>query len=199
LLLFVVDASGSMAAWRRMRRTKAAILALLEQAYQRRDRVALLLFRGVDTELVLPPTASMAKTRRALDELAVGGTTPLADGLAATRRFILNQQRRQRRLAVWTVILTDGRGNVPLSRQAGTPSNGNAPWTDALHQASLLAGCDADLHVIDTEIGWPRFGRAAELSAALGAEYRPLDDVLGQRVGCIGAGNHTDAVPREAS
>ncbi|OAI48164.1 hypothetical protein AYO44_07845 [Planctomycetaceae bacterium SCGC AG-212-F19] len=198
LLLFVVDGSGSMAAWRRMRRTKAAILALLGQAYQHRDRVALLLFRGMGTELVLPPTSSMTKARRALEELGVGGATPLADGLAAARRFIMNQQRRQPGLPVWTVILTDGRANVPLHPNTN-PANGNVAWADAVQQARLLAGCDADWLVIDTETGWPCFGRARELAVALGADYRPLDEVLGQRVACMAPGQYTAAVPREVA
>src|SRR5262249_35799737 len=80
LLRSVVDASGSMAAWRRMRQTKAAVLSLLVQAYRRRDRVALLAFRGGGTELVLPPTWGLSAARRALEALPVGGTTPLAHG-----------------------------------------------------------------------------------------------------------------------
>jgi magnesium chelatase subunit D len=172
LLLFVVDASGSMAAWRRMRRTKAAIQALLMQAYQHRDRIALLIFRGSGTELVLPPTHGIIRARRALEELAVGGTTPLAHGLAAARRLIQAQHRRQPRLPIWTVLLTDGRANVPLT---------GAAWPDALDQARRLAMCDAAFLVVDTETGWPRFGRAAELAATLGADYHTLEEVIAPR------------------
>ncbi len=170
LLLFVVDASGSMAAWQRMRQTKAAVLALLRQAYQRRDRVALLAFRGQGAELVLAPTRGLPVARQALEDLPVGGTTPLAEGLAAARRFLRREQRRQPRQPVWTVLLTDGRANAAAAD----------PWYDALAQARLLASCGSECLVVDTETGWPRFGRAGVLARALGAPCLSLEDVLGR-------------------
>src|SRR5207244_10955419 len=97
LLLFVVDVSGSMAAWQRMRQTKSAILSLLRQAYERRDQIALLVFRGKGTELVLSPTRALRVARRAVERLPVGGTTPLALGLTEARRLICRQRRRQSR------------------------------------------------------------------------------------------------------
>jgi magnesium chelatase subunit D len=172
LLLFVVDASGSMAAWRRMRQTKAAVLALLVQAYRRRDRVALLAFRGAGAELVLPPRRGLHAARAALEALPVGGATPLAHGLAAASRLIRAQRRREPRQPVWVVVLTDGRANVP----AGSAD----AWADALAQARALAACAAECLVVDTETGWSRFGRAAELARSLGAECRAVEQVLGR-------------------
>jgi magnesium chelatase subunit D len=172
LLLFVVDTSGSMAAWRRMRQTKAAVLSLLAQAYQRRDRVALLAFRGTDAELVLPPARGLHAARAALEHLPVGGATPLAHGLAAAARLVRAQQRRQPRLPVWVVVLTDGRANVPaFSADA---------WADALAQARGLAACAAECLVVDTESGWPRLGKAGELARVLGAECLAVEQVLGR-------------------
>jgi magnesium chelatase subunit D len=172
LLLFVVDASGSMAAWQRMRQTKAAVLALLRQAYQRRDRVALLALRGRGAELVLPPARGFDAARRALEDLPVGGATPLAHGLAAACRLVRGQQRRQPRQPVWTVLLTDGRTNVSLSAAD--------PWQDVLAQARALAACGSECLVVDTETGWPRFGRARRLAAALAASCLSLEEVLGR-------------------
>jgi magnesium chelatase subunit D len=172
LLLFVLDTSGSMAAWQRMRRTKAAVLALLAQAYRRRDRVALLAFHGAGAELVLPPAHGLAAARRALEELPVGGATPLAHGLAAARRLLRGERRRRPRQPVWVVVLTDGRGNVAQA--------GGDPWCDAVRQARALASCGAECLVIDTEAGWPRFGRAAELARAARAECVSLEQVLGR-------------------
>jgi magnesium chelatase subunit D len=166
LLFFVVDTSGSMAAWRRMRQTKAAILALLLQAYQHRDRVALLAFHGSDAELVLPPTTSLRMARRALADLPTGGTTPLAHGLAAARRFI----QRQPHWPTWTVFFTDGRTNVPMMS--------HDPWEDAVAQARALRDCGTDCLVVDTETGWPRFGRARALAKVLGADCLLLEEVL---------------------
>jgi magnesium chelatase subunit D len=172
LLLFVIDASGSMAAWQRMRRTKAAVLALLTQAYQRRDRVALMTFRGAWAELVLPPARGLGPARQALESLPVGGTTPLAHGLAAACRLVRGEQRRQPRQPIWTVLLTDGRTNVP--------NGSDDPWRDALRHARALVACGTDVLVVDTETGRPRFGRAAGLARVVGAACLPLDEVLGR-------------------
>jgi magnesium chelatase subunit D len=168
-VLFVLDTSGSMAAWRRMRQTKSAVLSLLLQGYQRRDRVALLAFRDQGAELVLPPTPSLRTARRILEGLPAGGATPLAHGLAAARQFLRNHHRRLPRSPAWTVLLTDGRANVGL---------GGDPWQDALAQARGLADGDGDFLVVDTETHWPRFGRAAILAQVLGANCRPLEEVL---------------------
>jgi magnesium chelatase subunit D len=173
LLLFVVDASGSMAAWRRMRETKAAILALLLRAYRQRDRIALLTFGGTGTRLVLPPTRGLAAPRRALEELAVGGATPLAHGLSAAFQ-IMEQQRRRQNLPIWAVLLSDGRANVTL--------HSDDPWTDALHEARRLAAVSDYRTVIDTETGWPRLGRAAPLARASQANCVSLEAVLGREV-----------------
>jgi magnesium chelatase subunit D len=171
LLLFVVDASGSMAAWQRMRQTKAAVLALLLQAYRRRDQVALLAFRGRAAELVLPPRHGLAGARRALEELPVGGATPLAHGLAAASRLVRTWRRRQPHRPVWTVLLTDGRANVPLRSD---------PWDDALAEARSLAAYPTRCLVVDTETGRVRFGRARQLAAALGAERVTIEELLGR-------------------
>jgi magnesium chelatase subunit D len=172
LLFFVLDTSGSMAAWRRMRQTKAAVLALLLQAYQRRDRVALLAFHGAGAELVLPPTRGLEAARQALEELPAGGATPLAHGLRAARAFIRREQRRQPRQPIWTVLLTDGRANHALTSAD--------PWRDALAEARALAALDTKTLVVDTETGWPRFGRAAELARTLTASCAALEEVLGR-------------------
>jgi magnesium chelatase subunit D len=173
LLLFVVDASGSMGAWQRMRQTKAAVLSLLVRAYQHRDQVAILAFRGAAAELVLPPSRGLAPARWALEQLPVGGTTPLAHGLAATYQIIRRQRQGRPGQPVWTVLLTDGRTNVPLAA-------GSDPWHDALVQARTLGGLDTECVVVDTETGSPRFGRAAQLAEALGAPCLPLEEVLGR-------------------
>jgi magnesium chelatase subunit D len=178
LLLFLLDVSGSMAAWQRMRRTKAAVLALLAQAYRRGDRVALLAFHGGGADLVLPPQRGLAAARRALETLPTGGPTPLAHGLAAACRLIRGQRRRDARQPIWSVVLTDGRANVALSSAD--------PWQDALAEARRLAACRTTTLVVDTEAGWPRFGRAGALAAALGADCLALEAVLGRRLADIG-------------
>ncbi|MBL8794670.1 MAG: magnesium chelatase, partial [Planctomycetia bacterium] len=134
-------------------------------------RIALLTFGAMGSRLVLPPTRGLVAARRALEDLAVGGSTPLAHGLEAACRFVQHWQRRQR-LPVWTVVLSDGRANVPLHTAD--------PWADALAAARRLAAVSPDCAVVDTETGWPRFGRAAELAHVLNAECLALDAVLGR-------------------
>jgi magnesium chelatase subunit D len=172
LLLFLVDTSGSMASWQRMRQTKAAVLALLLQAAQRRDYVALLAFHHGGAEVVLPPRRGLRAARQALEVLPVGGLTPLAHGLAAGQRLIAAHQRRSARQSVWTIVLTDGRANV--AKGAGDP------WQEALREARNLAARATEILVVDTETGWPRFDRAAALARALGARCLPLEEVLGR-------------------
>jgi magnesium chelatase subunit D len=194
LLFFVVDASGSMAAWRRMRLTKAAILALLVQAYAQRDQVALLTFRGSGSALQLPPTRGLSRARRALEMLPAGGTTPLANGLGAACRFIRVQRRRRPKQPIWTVIFTDGRANVgtgfgpaanrrelhrglhPAAAAAGRGPGD--PWQEALTECRTLAGLGSECLVVDTETGWPRFGRALVLAQVLEARCVPLESVV---------------------
>jgi magnesium chelatase subunit D len=173
LRLFLIDTSGSMAAWRRMRQTKAAVLALLAQAYRQRDRVAMLACHDDTTELVLPPSRDLNRARAVLEELPAGGTTPLAHGLCSAGRLIARERRRQPRQPVWTVILTDGRNNVAFSAGADAEAD--------LHcQARALARLRAEFVVVDTETGSSRFGRAAELAALLSATCVTVEDVLGR-------------------
>jgi magnesium chelatase subunit D len=172
LLLFVVDASGSMAARQKMRQTKSAILSLLKQAYERRDQIALLAFRGKGTELVLSPTRAMRVARQAVERLPAGGTTPLALGLIEARRQVCRQRRRQPRQPIWLILLTDGRANAGV--------DGRDPWASALAAGRALVIDGLKSVVIDTETGWPRLGRASEVAQAMDAACIPLKEVLGR-------------------
>lgn len=172
LLLFVVDASGSMAARQKIRQTKSAILSLLKQAYERRDQIALLAFRGIGTVLVLSPTRAMRVARQAVERLSVGGTTPLALGLLEARRLACRQRRRQPRQPIWLILLTDGRANVGI--------DGRDPWTSALAAGRTLRIEGLKSMVIDTEMDWPRLGRVSELAQAMDAACIPLKEALGR-------------------
>jgi len=115
LILFVVDASWSMAVAERMAATKGAILSLLTDAYQRRDRVGLIVFQKNTATLVLPPTASVELAERALREIPVGGKTPLSAGLLLSLEVILRERRLHPEVMPLLVLLTDGAGNVSVS------------------------------------------------------------------------------------
>ncbi len=112
LVLFVVDASWSMAVAERMEATKGAVVSLLTDAYQRRDRVGLVVFQKNDARVVLPPTNSVELARRALADIPVGGKTPLSAGLQTAYEVITRELRQHPDLMPLMVLLTDGAGNV---------------------------------------------------------------------------------------
>jgi magnesium chelatase subunit D len=115
LVLFVVDASWSMAVAERMQATKGAVMSLLTDAYQRRDRVGLVVFQKNGARVVLPPTSSVELARRALSDVPVGGKTPLSAGLQTAFDVISQELRQHPDLMPLMVLLTDGAGNVSLT------------------------------------------------------------------------------------
>lgn len=178
LFLFVVDASGSMGAQRRMEATKGAILSLLVDAYQKRDRVAMTVFRRDHAETVLPPTSSIDRAERLLRELPVGGTTPLAAGLYEGHRVVASYLAANPTSQVVTLILTDGRANAPA---------GTKPLAEAHRVASAMARDGRVRYiVIDTEADrFPRFGLAEDLAAALGAEHYRTEDLRADELASV--------------
>jgi magnesium chelatase subunit D len=115
LILFVVDASWSMAASERMEATKGAIMSLLLDAYQRRDQVGLVVFQKEEARLVLPPTSSVELAKHALADVPVGGKTPLSAGLLLAHRVLMQQKRLHPEIMTMMILLTDGAGNVSVS------------------------------------------------------------------------------------
>jgi len=162
LVLFVVDASGSMAARERMRAVKGAILSLLLDAYQRRDKVGLVTFRGHGAELALPPTSSVEAAARRLASLPTGGRTPLAAGLAEGARVLATERLRDPRRRALLVVVTDGRAT------AGTDA-------DLVKAVAMLNGVASV--VVDCEASAVRLGLAARLAAMLGGDLFELDDL----------------------
>jgi len=170
LILFAVDASGSMAARRRMATAKGAVLALLQRAYQERDHVGLLEFRGVKATLLLPPTNSRDQAFRSLTNLPTGGRTPLASGLRLARRTLQLARARDNQQQAILVLVTDGRANVADLDAA----HGLNPIEDALAAARELRSDGASALVIDTEEGPVRTGLARKLAQELGGTYVEL-------------------------
>ena len=115
LILFLVDASWSMAVAERMQATKGAIMSLLTDAYQRRDRVGLVVFQKNDARVVLPPTGSVELAQKALSEIPVGGKTPLSAGLSLAHKVIQQELRLHKDVMPLMIVLTDGAGNVSMS------------------------------------------------------------------------------------
>jgi magnesium chelatase subunit D len=181
LVLFVVDASGSMAARRRMAATKGAVLSLLLDAYQRRDKVGLVSFRGAGAEVVLPPTSSVELAARRLTSLPTGGRTPLDAGLARARTLLAAEAIRDPRRRPLLVVITDGRANATAHpARSGPPRPPLAPVTSAMAEARALAGTGVGSIVIDTEDAAVRLGLAAELARALAGPCIALDALAAQ-------------------
>lgn len=173
LLIFVVDASGSMGATHRIEAAKGAVLGLLTDAYQRRDRVALISMRGERANVVLQPTASGEIARTRLVDLPTGGTTPLADGLAEALKMATAPGNDPGR-APLLIMLTDGRATYA--------SDGQDPLAAARSVASEIARRAVDAVVIDAETGMPRLGLAAELAQTMGANYLHIDRLGAARI-----------------
>ncbi|MEE1941547.1 putative cobaltochelatase [Streptomyces sp. TRM 70361] len=166
LVLFVVDASGSMAARQRMSAVKGAVLSLLLDAYQRRDKVGLVTFRGAEAEVVLPPTSSVDAAAARLESLPTGGRTPLAAGLLKARDVLRVERLRDPARRPLLVAVTDGRA-----------TGGPEPVARARQAARLLAAGRTASVVVDCESGPVRLGLAGALAAELGGSAVTLEEL----------------------
>lgn len=185
LILFVVDASGSMGAQRRMVAVKGAILSLLLDAYQRRDRVALVCFRGTRAELLLPPTNSVDLAQVYLQEMPTGGRTPLSRGLYLALEVVEAERMKDRGVLPLLVLLSDGRGNVTMAGGTATLPGTEAaisPEAEATAVSSLILEKRIPSIVIDTELEFLKLGRARPIAEALGARYLKLDELRGDNL-----------------
>jgi magnesium chelatase subunit D len=162
LILFLVDASGSMAARKRMSAVKGAVLSLLNDAYQRRDKVALISFRGEGARILLPPTSSVGLATSRLEDLPTGGRTPLAAGVEKAADVLKREELRDRERRPLLVLLTDGRATAGPDPQVA---------------AARLRSLGATSFVVDTEEGYVRLGMAGELAGAMGARCLRLEEL----------------------
>ncbi|MBT2451728.1 putative cobaltochelatase [Streptomyces sp. ISL-43] len=173
LVLFVVDASGSMAARQRMSAVKGAVLSLLLDAYQRRDKVGLITFRGATAELALPPTSSVDAAAARLEKLPTGGRTPLAAGLLKAHEVLRIERLRDPSRRPLLVVVTDGRATSAGTAAGGRPDG--TPRELAGRSARLLAAGGVASVVVDCESGPVRLGLAGVLAADLGGPAVTLD------------------------
>ena len=166
LVIFVVDASGSMAARDRMAAVSGATLSLLRDAYQRRDKVAVITFRQQEARLLLPPTSSAHIAGRRLARFDTGGKTPLAEGLLAARELIVRERARDRARRPLVVVLTDGRATA-----------GPDPLGRSRIAAARLVAEGAAAVVVDCETSYVRLGLAGQLARQLGAPVVRLEQL----------------------
>jgi magnesium chelatase subunit D len=207
LVLFVVDASGSMAARQRMSAVKGAVLSLLLDAYQRRDKVGLVTFRGTGAEVVLPPTSSVEAGAARLQKLPTGGRTPLAAGLLKAREVLRVERLRDPSRRPLLVVVTDGRATESSTaarsshpspsrpsptttlngggRRAGGRRVGTEPVRLAARAARLLAADGAASVVVDCESGPVRLGLAGALARDLAGIVVTLDELRADTVSAL--------------
>ena len=174
LILFVVDASWSMAAAERMIATKGAIMSLLIDAYQKRDRVGLIVFQKEDSRLVLPPTSSVDLAENALKEVPVGGKTPLSAGLLLAHQVMIRERLKDREVMPLMIVVTDGAGNVSMTDMP--------PQEEALKVAAMIKKADLRTVVINTEHEAFDRGLAQELAENLGGPCYTLKQLRAEEL-----------------
>jgi len=174
LILFLVDASGSMAANRRMEAVKGTVLHLLTDAYQKRDTVGVIAFRGIAAEVLLSPTQSVAQAEEAMKNLPTGGRTPLPHALQ-TAITLLNRYDKKSGYHPVVVFLTDGKANVALSAEGD-------PWAQTLELAAQFRQAAIQSLVLNTDTNFLNLNRAEELATAMGAEYLSLNDISEEKL-----------------
>ncbi len=180
LVLFCVDASGSMAARKRMTEVKTAVLSLLLDAYQRRDKVGLVTFRGAGATLALPPTSSVEVAARRLEEVPSGGRTPLAEGLLCAAETLRWERIRDPRRRPLLVVVTDGRATA-----------GGEALARSRQAATYVSGLGIDAVVVDCESGRMSLGLARGLADDLQAQYVRLTEVNAEALAGVAAGGRS--------
>lgn len=168
-ILFVVDSSGSMGVKKRMEAVKGAILSLLKDAYEKRDRVGLVAFRKDCAEELLPITRSIDLAQKKLEKLTTGGKTPLAAGIERAYNIIKKELKKDEKVVPLILFLSDGKANYSIS--------GKDPIKESLELAQKIKKENIRTIVIDTEEGFIKLEMAKTLSEALGAEYYKLENL----------------------
>ncbi len=174
LVLFLVDASWSMAVAERMNATKGAILSLLTDAYQRRDRVGLIVFQKDRATLVLPPTNSVQLAQRALADIPVGGKTPLAAGLLMSLDVLTQEKRTHPDIEPLLIVMTDGAGNVSIGAMP--------PQEESYHFAEMIAREKVKSVVINMEHASFDQGLAKQLADHLEAPCYSLNELKAENL-----------------
>lgn len=168
-ILFVVDSSGSMGVKKRMEAVKGAILSLLKDAYEKRDRVGMVSFRRDRAEELLPFTRSIDLAQKKLEKLSTGGKTPLAEGLRKAYNIVKKELKKDKKSLPVIIFLSDGKANFSLYDKD--------PIAESLELAKKIRNEKIKCVVIDTEEGFIKLELAKTLSENMGADYYKLDNI----------------------
>jgi len=168
VIAFVVDASGSMGAQRRMEVAKGAVMELLRESYRKRDKVAFVAFRGRDAQVLLPPTSGVKRAMQCLRELPTGGRTPLPAGLSKGLEILVNEMRKDEDIVPIMVLVSDGKGNVPI-------------WGDVGREVRAIAAeireKGVHLVVVDSGGGFLNLGYGREIAEIAEGQYCDLGEL----------------------
>ena len=174
-IVFVVDSSGSMGVSQRMKETKAAIISLLIDAYQKRDKVALVVFKQNSAELILPPTSSVELAKKQLEHIPTGGKSPLNHGLMTGFQCIMAELKKHKECKPLLVLISDGRVNVSINKDMN-------PTEEANQIALQIKQKQIDSLVIDTEKGFVRLGKLQAIADTMGAKYLKIEDLKAESI-----------------
>lgn len=173
VIVFVVDGSGSMGAMQRMEASKGAVMALLEEAYQKRDKVGFVAFRRDHAEVLLPPTTSVDSAARRLRELPTGGKTPLPDGLFKALIVLKREKKKNRAVIPIMVLVSDCKGNVPIKTNVRD---------EIMSLSAQIREEHINLVIIDSNNGRPDLGYSQEITELTGGTYYHLDSLDSQGI-----------------
>jgi magnesium chelatase subunit D len=168
-ILFVVDASGSMGARKRMSASKGAVLSLLTDAYQKRDRVGLISFRAERADLLVQPTSSVDLAKKNMDVMPTGGRTPLSRGLMLAFRTFDREIKQHPHDRMVLVLISDGKGNTSMSSMS--------PLDESMMIAAEIGALNVSSLVLDTETGAVRLGYSQKLAQSLRGRCMALEDI----------------------
>jgi len=174
-IVFVVDSSASMGVSQRMKETKAAIFSLLIDAYQKRDKVGLVVFKQNNAELILPPTSSVELAKKLLEHIPTGGKSPLNHGLMTGLQCVMLELKKHKHCKPLLVLISDGRINVSINKDM-------KPIDEANQIASQIKSKQINALVIDTEKDFLRLGKLREIADAMGAKYLKIEDLKAETI-----------------
>jgi magnesium chelatase subunit D len=168
-ILFVVDASGSMGVEELMTKTKSLVITLLKDAYHKRERVGMMVFRGIRADMVLPFTRSVHLAKSHLKEIKTGGKTPLSLALKKSITALATEKKKNNKNDIIILCFTDGRANISLT--------GNDPFEEALSYARSIRAMKVKAFIVDTDPTWISYPYAKDVAKEMDAKYFKLADI----------------------